>query len=288
MRIGAVLIDIDGVLTVSWQPIEGAVAALHRLRAAALPLALVTNTTSRTRASIAAVLAGAGFPVTAGDILTAPVIAAGYLAAHYPDARCLLLNSGDISEDLAGVNLGQAGGGAADVVVVGGAGPEFSYQALNQAFGYLQAGARLVAMHRGLYWRTAEGLQLDSGAFVTGLEQAAGTTAEVVGKPAPAFFATALAHLGADAAHTLMVGDDIENDVLAAQRQGLTGVLVKTGKYLPRTLRDASGAPDHVLDSFAELPALLDRPGAEDQPPTLPACAPPARPCEAPAREAEK
>jgi HAD superfamily hydrolase (TIGR01458 family) len=256
MRVGAVLIDIDGVLTVSWQPIEGAVAALNRLRAAALPLALVTNTTSRTRASIAAVLAGAGFPVTAGDILTAPVIAAGYLAAHYPGARCLLLNSGDISEDLAGVDLGR-GGGAADVVVVGGAGPEFSYQALNQAFGCLQAGARLVAMHRGLYWRTAEGLQLDSGAFVAGLEQAAGTTAEVVGKPAPAFFATALAHLGADAAHTLMVGDDIENDVLAAQRQGLTGVLVKTGKYLPRALRDASGTPDHVLDSFAGLPALL-------------------------------
>ena len=56
-----------------------------------------------------------------------------------------------------------------------------------------------------------------------------------------------------------MVGDDIENDVLGAQRQGLTGVLVKTGKYLPRTHLDASGTPDHVLDSFADLPALLAR-----------------------------
>jgi len=27
--------------------------------------------------------------------MTAPVIAAAYLAAHYPGARCLLLNSGD-------------------------------------------------------------------------------------------------------------------------------------------------------------------------------------------------
>jgi ribonucleotide monophosphatase NagD (HAD superfamily) len=47
----------------------------------------------------------------------------------------------------------------------------------------------------------------------------------VVGKPAAAFFATALAHLGAGAAHTVMVGDDIETDVLAAQRQGLTAGL---------------------------------------------------------------
>jgi HAD superfamily hydrolase (TIGR01458 family) len=258
-RIGAVLIDIDGVLTVSWRPLAGAVAALQRLREAALPLALVTNTTSRTRASIAAALAGAGFAVTAGDILTAPAIAAAYLAEHYPHARCLLLNGGDIGEDLAGVKLAGQDDPEVDVVLIGGAGDEFSYQSLNRAFGHLQRGARLVAMHRGLYWRTSEGLQLDSGAFVAGLEQAAGTTAEVVGKPAPAFFAAALAHLGASAAGSLMVGDDVENDVLAAQRQGLTGVLVQTGKYLPRALRSASGTPDHVLASFADLPALLDQ-----------------------------
>src|SRR5690242_21244288 len=143
-RIGAVLIDIDGVLTVSWQPLEGAVAALRQLRAAALPLALVTNTTSRPRASIAAALGEAGFPVTAEDILTAPVIAAAYLREHYPGARCLLLNSGQIGEDLAGVTLaGQDDAGQVDVVLVGGAGEEFSYAALNRAFGHLRAGAAL-------------------------------------------------------------------------------------------------------------------------------------------------
>jgi ribonucleotide monophosphatase NagD (HAD superfamily) len=56
MRISGVLIDIDGVLTVSWQPLPGAVAALRQLRAAGRPVALVTNTTSRPRASIAAAL----------------------------------------------------------------------------------------------------------------------------------------------------------------------------------------------------------------------------------------
>src|SRR5215831_8397834 len=95
-RIGAVLIDIDGVLTVSWKPLDGTVAALAWLRAAAIPLALVTNTTSRTRAAIAEVLAAAGFPVTA------PVTAAAYRREHYPGARCLLLNSGDTGEDRGG------------------------------------------------------------------------------------------------------------------------------------------------------------------------------------------
>ncbi|MGW1001878.1 HAD-IIA family hydrolase [Streptomyces sp. NPDC002520] len=249
----AVLIDIDGVLTVSWRPLPGAVAALRAIREAGLGIVLVTNTTSRTRASIAATLADAGFPVTAEEILTAP----SATAAHLAGARCVLLNSGEVTEDLEGITLLGEDDGVPDVVLVGGAGPEFGYAALNRAFGYLQRGARLVAMHRNLYWRTDAGLQLDAGAFVAGLEAAAGTEAEVTGKPAPAFFQAALGRLGVSAREALMIGDDVESDVLAAQRLGITGVLVRTGKFLPDTLDRASGRPDHVLDSFADLPGLL-------------------------------
>ncbi|MEV6589421.1 TIGR01458 family HAD-type hydrolase [Streptomyces acidicola] len=256
----AVLIDIDGVLTVSWKPLPGAVEALRHLRSLGLDVVLLTNTTSRTRASIADTLAGAGFPVAAEDILTAPAATAAYLAEHFPGARCSLLNSGDIREDLTDVDLVDADdtGTVPDVVVVGGAGPEFDYAALNRAFDHLQRGAKLVAMHRNLYWRTDQGLQLDTGAFLTGLEKAARTQAEITGKPAPAFFEAALSHLGAEPGQALMIGDDIESDVLAAQRTGITGVLVRTGKYQPETHRAASAEPDHVLDSFADLPGLLE------------------------------
>lgn len=255
----AALIDIDGVLTVSWQPLPGAVEALREIRESGLAVALVTNTTSRTRASIASTLADAGFPVAAEDILTAPAATAAYLAERFPGARCAVLNSGDVREDLGGIGLLAEDDTETvpDVVVLGGAGPEFGYAALNRAFGHLQRGARLVAMHRNLYWRTEDGLQLDAGAFLVGLEKAARTEAEVTGKPSPAFFGAALARLGVGAGEAVMVGDDIESDVLAAQRAGVTGVLVKTGKYLPETHRAASGTPDHVIESFADLPALL-------------------------------
>ncbi|MFE9448156.1 HAD-IIA family hydrolase [Streptomyces sp. NPDC006739] len=252
-----VLIDIDGVLTVSWRPLPGAVEALRAIREAGLAVVLVTNTTSRTRASIAGTLAESGFPVGAEDILTAPAAT----AAHLAGARCALLNSGDVGEDLEGVTLvgdeDEDENGGPDVVLVGGAGPEFDYAALNRAFGRLQRGARLVAMHRNLYWRTEEGLRLDSGAFLAGLEAAAGVEAEVTGKPSRAFFEAALGRLGVAARDALMIGDDVESDVLAAQRLGITGVLVRTGKYQARAVERASGSPDHVLDSFAGLPGLL-------------------------------
>lgn len=250
----AVLIDIDGVLTVSWEPVPGAAEALARIQRAGLGTRLVTNTTSRTRAQIAELLGRAGFEVDASTILTAPAATAAYLAEHCPGARCLLLNSGDIREDLGDVEFVEV---TPDVVVVGGAGPEFSYQALDRAFGHLFRGVPLIAMHRNRYWRTDQGLRLDSGAFVEGLERAADVRAVVVGKPAAEFFATALRALDAPAAAAVMVGDDIESDVLGAQDSGITGVLVRTGKYDEATVEAAPGRPDHVLGSFADLPALL-------------------------------
>jgi HAD superfamily hydrolase (TIGR01458 family) len=245
-----VLIDIDGVLTVSWKPIDGAVDAVRAIREAGLPVALITNTTSRTRHRIAATLADAGFPVDPDDVLTAAAATAAHLRAHRPDAACLLLNSGDVAGDLDGIRLVTD---SPDVVVLGGAGPEFGYEALNDVFAHLQHGAELFAMHRNLYWRTDAGLQLDSGAFLLGLERAAGVEATVLGKPAEAFFAAALRTVGVDATDAVMIGDDVEADVLGAQAHGITGVLVRTGKYRPGTEEGAQ----HVVDSIADVPALL-------------------------------
>ncbi|MGA4542031.1 TIGR01458 family HAD-type hydrolase [Uniformispora flossi] len=250
----AVLFDIDGVLTVSWHPVPGAPEALERVRAAGFALRLVTNTTVGTRAEIAERLRAAGFEVAPDEILTAPTATARYLRDTYPGARCVLVSEGDVREDLDGVTLVDDD---PEVVVLGGAGPVFDYAMLDRIFGWLRGGARLVAMQRGLYWRTSEGLQLDVGAFLPGLEAASGVRAEVVGKPAPEFFAAALDAVGVQPAEAVMVGDDIETDVLAAQAVGLTGVLVRTGKYLPETHRNASGRPDHVIDSVADLPDML-------------------------------
>src|SRR5215471_3226801 len=203
--VGAVLLDIDGVLTLSWRPIPGAVQAIVAVRDAGYPLALVTNTSSRTRGWIADTLAGAGFPVAADDIFTVAQLTATYLAAQYPGARCLLLNDGDLTTELPGVTVTGIEDPEPDVIVLGAAGPPFDYPALNRVFAHLRRGAPLVAMNANLYWQTSEGPRLDTGFYLSGLERAAGVTAEVTGKPAPAFFMTALAALGAEPAGTLMV-----------------------------------------------------------------------------------
>ena len=252
------LLDIDGVLTVSWRALPGAVEAVAALRKRALALRFLTNTTSRTRRDIAQALGAAGFDVEAAHILTAPAATAAYLREHCPQARCYLLSSGAVAADLEGVNLVDERQ-PADVVVIGGAGPEFDYRRLNHVFHLLLDGAALVAMHRNLLWKTGNGLDLDAGAFIAGLEKAADCEAAVIGKPSGLFFQAALQALAIDAARVLMVGDDMEADVHGAQQAGIAGVLVRTGKFRPSDLDRFSQAPDALLDSIADLPAWLDQ-----------------------------
>jgi HAD superfamily hydrolase (TIGR01458 family) len=255
--IEGLLLDMDGVLTISWKPVAGAVEAVREIRARRVPFRIVTNTTSHSRAALAGELRAAGFDVSAHEILTAPAATAAYLRTHHPGAACFLLGEGRVAEDLDGVRLVDED---ADVVVVGGADEAFTFDAMNRAFRMLVNGAALVAMHRNLSWMTDEGLSLDAGAYVAGLELATGASAAVTGKPSADFFRAGLEALGVPAGRAAMVGDDLRSDVLAAQDLGMTGILVRTGKFRQDDVSATGAEPDAIVDSIADVPAMIGRP----------------------------
>jgi HAD superfamily hydrolase (TIGR01450 family) len=199
------------------------------------------------------------------EVVTAAVLTADYVRAHYPGARCVLVNSGDITEDLPGidiVDIDEVSRESPDVVLLGGAGPEFSHLTLSRVYEWMTRDVPVIAMHRSTAWKTSDGLRIDTGMYLIGMEQASGRQAIAVGKPAPAGFLAAAARLGVDPDEMYMVGDDLNNDVLAAQVVGMTGVLVRTGKFrqdiLDRWAADEFAMqPNHVIDSVADLPAAL-------------------------------
>lgn len=252
--IRGVLLDIDGVLHVSMQLIPGAVETLHWLEQEGYQTCFVTNTTTSARATLVQRLQAIGLAIPVERVMTAPVATANYIRQHYPGKRVWLLTKGNTAEDFAGIELVED---HADVVVIGGAEELLSYEAMNHAFRMLMDGAALLAMHTNLYWRTKEGLQLDSGPFVHALELATGKRAIVLGKPDRAFFEQALLSIGVPADEAVMVGDDIENDIGGAQQAGMRGVLVCTGKHNASSPLLEKIHPDAILPSIADLPGWL-------------------------------
>jgi HAD superfamily hydrolase (TIGR01458 family) len=252
--------DIDGVLHVSGEPVPGGGEAVRALRDDGHRLRFVTNNTTRAREQLARELRDIGVELDADELTTTPVAAARLLAGR----RVLALTMDAVKPDLAAqAELVECD---AEVVLLGGAdesdesGRVFSYANMNRAFAELDAGARLVCLHRNRWWQTSAGPLLDAGAYVAGLEYAAGVDAEVVGKPTEAYFAAALAELDASPEEAVMVGDDVESDIGGAKRAGLRAVLVRTGKFREESLEAAALQPDGVVDSIADVPALLREP----------------------------
>ena len=249
-----VLLDIDGVLYVGDQPIAGAQQALAELRRLEGGVRLVTNTTSRSRSAVVEHLRELDFEATVDDVLTPAAMAVRHCRERGHEHVELVVSAG-LREDLAELE-GASGAERVDAVILGDVGERFDAELLNRIFRLLMDGAELVALQHNRYWRRADGLTLDVGAYASALEYATAKDAVVVGKPSEAFFAAAIADL--DVQSAVMIGDDVEADVGGAMAAGLPGVLVRTGKYLQKGLPQEV-TPTAIVDSIADVPALLQR-----------------------------
>jgi HAD superfamily hydrolase (TIGR01458 family) len=245
------LIDIDGTLLVDDRPVPGGAAALQRLRRDRLPFRLATNTTRRSRGAIAAVLRAAGLAVGAEAIVTPALLARRRILDSGRTAAALLIPD-EARADLAGVRQEED---HPDWVVVGDLGRGFTWERLNGAFRALRAGAALIALQKNRCWYAGreDGWVLDAGALVAALEYAAGVEAEVVGKPAAAFFRLALEELGCPARDVLVVGDDAQTDGAGGAAAGCRTALVGTGRSAAALGHDSGFQPDWRLASIADL-----------------------------------
>ena len=268
------LLDLDGVLILAGRPIEGASEAIATLDRRGIPYRIVTNTSLMSRRQMSSWGARLGLSLPPERILSALSLSAAYTRTRFPGGTIFVIASEDARTEFTGQRLlsdEEAGrpGAVAAAVVVGDSPESATYDNLNHAFRLVRGGAELIGMHRNPWWLTPDGPTLDSGAFVAGLEFASGRRARVIGKPAPAFFREAAAELiadlpGASRRDLAMVGDDVVNDVLAAQRLGLRGVFVRTGKHGDQELaaaaarRRGGGRPTLVADSLAAVVAALE------------------------------
>lgn len=257
MKTMGILLDLEGVLYQDGVAIEGATEALDRLRQAGFAIRYLTNTTTGSRARIVQRMAGMGFVVDESDVFSPAIATRRYLETQGLTS-VYLATEPDLLADFTGVPSDDK---SPDAVIMGDVHTRFDWEYLNRLFDMVQAGARLVALHKNRYCRRDGCVALDLGPFVAAIEYATGTQAVIMGKPDPGFFAMALRDMDLAAEDVLMVGDDPFSDVGGAKNAGIRAVQVKTGKYRPLKPGEAP-KPDALLDSITGLPELLGQPGS--------------------------
>jgi HAD superfamily hydrolase (TIGR01458 family) len=256
------LFDLDGTMYTDAGAVPGALETIGALRSRRIPFRFVTNTTGRPRSKLVERLRGYGLEVTAEEILT-PVRAAVLLcqeqdyrpvAPYVPEATLEDLQGLDL---VAGTTRRATKEARPGAVIIGDLGDLWTYELLQEAFGFLLDGAELVALSRDRYWLKNNRLVLDAGPFVAALEYASSRTARVTGKPTRQFYAAAVKSLGLppdiSPGDIAMIGDDVWSDVRGAQEAGYQGWLVRTGKFRGEQLSESGVVPDRVLASVGEV-----------------------------------
>ena len=248
-----ILFDLDGVLYVSSNAIDGAITAIEKIRASGIPCRFVTNTSTLSLSSLHKKINQLGFSIPENEVISAPQAALLYLK-ELQDPVCRFLLADDVKNDFAAFRQSNT---EAEYIIVGDIGNAWSYELLNEVFNCLMHGAKLIAIHKNRFWQTEHGLQMDIGGFIDGLEYASGAKAMIIGKPSKDFFQIALDHMGLQADQAAIIGDDIDADVGGAQEAGLKGILVRTGKYRKSYAEQSAVIPDLIIDSVAKLPDAL-------------------------------
>jgi len=270
----AVMLDVDGTLVVPVGPggaggdlMPRADELIRRLRESGIRMVVYTNGTTHPPEHYALELRKHGLPIDDGDLITPALVAATYLRRHHPGARVLVLGGPGAHEPLLRNGIKVVGPDEDEIDVVLVAHDErINGQKIEAACHAVWAGAAFLATSSARYYfrKGSRGVSLSS-AISAGVEYITETSPTVVGKPSLVSMEAIAARTGVDIPRILVVGDDVDVEIVMGRAAGAPTALVlsgttgaKAGEEIDRL--DGDRRPDLVIPDvgqlFSVLPAL--------------------------------
>jgi len=244
------ILDLDGVLWLSDEPIAGSADAVAALRARGERVLFVSNNSSARVGEYLAKLERVGVPATADDLVTSAQAAATLVE---PRQTALVCAGPGVEEALQQRGARTVRDGDADAVVVGWH-REFDYEGLTAAARAVMHGATLIGTNDDATYPTPQGPIPGGGSILAAVATASGTEPIVAGKPNQAMVDLVRARLDGDVDGAVVVGDRPSTDGLFATAMGLPFLLVLSGV----THRDDLPVEPEPARVEADLAALVD------------------------------
>lgn len=254
MRTGdaTVLFDLDGVVYLGREGVEGAAQALTEVEQRGYRVMFCTNNSSRTQSATAQKIRHTtGYPARIEQVFTSAMAAAHLLAEERPPT--LVLGGPGIVEALEGIGARVVDNWREAQAVVIGFAPQLTYELLRDACQAVWAGAALIATNVDPSFPTDEGFWPAAGSIVAAVEYATGRRARAAGKPQKPMIRVIRERVSTK--RVIMVGDQPGTDLQLAVNAGWYSVLALSGAT--RT-PPSSPRPDAVVDSIASLGRVLD------------------------------
>ncbi|KKB11778.1 hypothetical protein VE25_11500 [Devosia geojensis] len=243
LEFSAVLSDLDGIVYRGEEAVPGAAERFNRWHAQGVPYCFITNNAEKSPIDFADKIRRLGIPCSSQQVVTSGDVALDFLRSRYgAGARLYVIGSQSLKDRVADAGFILAEEATEAVLVA--LDRRFDYAMMKAAVRNVLAGAELIGTNPDLIRPIADGFEPGAGAIVQSIAAAAGVSPIFMGKPAPTIVLTAMERLGVQPGAAIMLGDQLDTDILAAQRAAVRAVFVETGVPInPRSIVRA----DYVL-----------------------------------------
>jgi HAD superfamily hydrolase (TIGR01450 family) len=253
---GVFLFDLDGTLCVGKENPRylGGKQVVEKLKGLGRKTFILTNDSTHLREEIHRNLTKLGFSFAIDEVLTSSYFTAQYLTERFGNASFYLIGENGLRRELEAA--GHYASAEPEVVVVG-LDRQLSYEKLDKGMQLLRGGARLIGSYGGSVYMSDSGPALSAGAVIKALEFASGKKAVMIGKPSPRMFTLALQLAKEKASKAVMIGDQIETDIVGARKAGVHTILVLTGVETRESVNRSKIKPDITIENLEVLETLL-------------------------------
>lgn len=244
-------IDMDGVLMRGAAPIPGAAEFVERLVEREAKFLLLTNNSLFTPRDLRLRLARSGLKVPTESIYTSAMATASFLDSQHPEGTAYVIGESGLTTALHEVGYTLTDTDPQYVVI--GETIAYSFERLAKAIRLVAAGANFIATNPDVAGPSESGLIPATGAVAALISSASGVKPYFIGKPNPLMMRTALNAIDAHSEESVMIGDNMDTDVIMGIESGLETILVLTGVTGHSDVGRYSYRPSRVLDSVAEI-----------------------------------
>lgn len=248
----ACFIDLDGTMYRGEELIEGAIEFMDYLQNNHIPYYFITNNAMRTHAQNADKMLSMGFHNIKGeDFFTSAMASAAYVKRHDGAGKAYYIGQDGMKEALLeqGFVIDEH---QADHVFIG-LDVTATYEQYCKAFTLLQKGAKLVGTNADRRLPHGDGYRIGNGAIVAMFQYASEQEGLIVGKPNASMMEEALHYAGIQAQDCIMIGDNLETDILFGIEHHVETIFVTSGVHKEADAKIMKIHPDHTIHDLREL-----------------------------------
>ncbi|MFC4767103.1 TIGR01457 family HAD-type hydrolase [Effusibacillus consociatus] len=247
------LIDLDGTLYRGHDAVPHAKEFVEWLNRTGKKYLFVTNNSSRLPRQVAAKLREMGIPAEEEHVFTSSQATAMYIRNHSKVVTPAVYAIGEEGLLSALTDLGCRWEEENPDYVVVGIDRDFTYQKLMTASLAIRKGAVFLGTNADKRVPTEKGLVPGAGSLSRAVAAASGGEPVWIGKPEARMVEYSLQRIGTTPDRTVMIGDNLETDILAGINGGIRTVLVLTGYSSRRDAERSSHKPDMILEDLSEF-----------------------------------